>query len=129
MSCPRAQRVRPPARRLAAAWAKAYALNPDPSGAYSDAVRAVEDVAIPKFLLNDPSASLGKVISHLTDAALKYELVIQGKDATQAGIEPVTAMAKLLWEGHRDRHLGGKTSALWKRRRLPSTWRRHSCSG
>ncbi|MEU8718336.1 hypothetical protein [Streptomyces sp. NPDC048663] len=50
---------------LRSSWAKAYALHPDSSGAYVDAVRAVEDVAIPLYASTEPRATLGSVIREL----------------------------------------------------------------
>ncbi|MFH9826618.1 hypothetical protein [Streptomyces bobili] len=46
---------------LRSSWAKAYALHPDASGAYVDAVRAVEDVAILLYASANPRATLGSV--------------------------------------------------------------------
>lgn len=60
------------ARRLTQAWNKAYALKPDPGGAYNNAVRAVEAVASPLFLPKDPKPTLGKVLAHLDQAADGY---------------------------------------------------------
>jgi hypothetical protein len=59
--------VAPPtaADLLADAWAKTYGRRPDPTTAYRQAVRAVEDVTCPRFLPNDDGATLGKVVAHL----------------------------------------------------------------
>jgi hypothetical protein len=50
---------------LATAWNRAYGRNPDPSGAYRDAIRAVEASAKPIILPADPVATLGKMIAAL----------------------------------------------------------------
>ncbi|MFJ2154472.1 hypothetical protein ACIOHB_37765 [Streptomyces microflavus] len=97
--------------RLRSAWIKAYSTNPDPGGAYADALRAVEDVACPIFLPNAPQPTLGDVRAHLADAGHRYELVIHDKHAAPARVDALTAMITLLWYGHRDRHEGGPTSA------------------
>ncbi|MFF1269185.1 hypothetical protein ACFVZE_25465 [Streptomyces anulatus] len=92
-------------------WAKAYALHPDPSGAYVDAVRAVEDVAIPLYASADPRATLGAVIRELDGNATAYSMVILDNKAVPAKVETVLSLMRLLWHGHRDRHPGGQTSA------------------
>jgi hypothetical protein len=83
-----------------------YGLHPDPSAAYVEMILAVEEVACPLFLPNDPVPTLGKVRAHLRESSTRYEYVLQGKDhaGSTAG---VVAMLTDLWEGHSDRHGGG----------------------
>lgn len=38
-------------------------------------------------------------------------MVIAGKTSNPADVSAVLGMMRLLWEGHRDRHEGGRTSA------------------
>ena len=97
--------------RLIAAWNSIYALKPDASAAYRDAIRAVEAVANPFFLPDAPAPTLGKVIRHLEDHGSDYVMVIAGKTSEPADVSAVIGMMRLLWEGHRDRHEGGRTSA------------------
>lgn len=97
--------------RLIAAWNSIYALKPDPSGAYRDAIRAVEAVANPFFLPDASAPTLGQVIRHLEDHGSDYEMVIANKTSKPASVSAVIGMMRLLWEGHRDRHEGGATSA------------------
>jgi hypothetical protein len=97
--------------RLLAAWDAIYALKPDPSGAYRDAIRAVEAVANPMFLPVAPTPTLGQVIRHLEQRGSDYEMVIADKTGRPAGVSVVLGMMRLLWEGHRDRHEGGPTTA------------------
>jgi hypothetical protein len=99
------------ARRLTLAWNKIYALEPDPSGAYHDAVRAVEAIANRLFLPKDPEPTLGKVIAHLDQAVNKYQFVIADRSAQPASIDAVREMMRTLWFGHRDRHEGGPSCA------------------
>lgn len=96
---------------LRAAFTEAYGINPDPSAAYSRAIKAVEAVANPLFLPNAPEPTLGKVRSHLEQGGHKYEMVIADKTGAPASIDAVVAMVSLLWHGQRDRHEGGPTSA------------------
>ena len=97
--------------RLLAAWNSVYALKPDPSSAYRDAIRAVEAVANPLFLPTAPAPTLGQVIRHLDQHGSDYDMVIASKTGSPADVGAVIAMMRLLWEGHRDRHEGGPTTA------------------
>jgi hypothetical protein len=83
-----------------------YGLRPDPSAAYVEMILAVEEVACPLFLPNDPMPTLGKVRAHLRESSTRYEYVLPGKDhaGSTAG---VVSMITDLWEGHSDRHGGG----------------------
>ncbi|MGW3865787.1 hypothetical protein ACWEDZ_30510 [Streptomyces sp. NPDC005047] len=99
------------ADHLRAAFTEAYGIKPDPSAAYSRAIKAVEAVANPLFLPNAPEPTLGKVRAHLDQGRHKYEMVIADKTGAPADIDAVVAMISLLWHGQRDRHEGGPTSA------------------
>ncbi|MFF3313009.1 hypothetical protein [Streptomyces sp. NPDC002952] len=99
------------AERLQKAWAAVFGRHPDPGAAYRHAVAAVEDVACPKFLPQDPGPTLGKVRAHLAQSAHLYEMVISDSGGEPAPIDGITAMVGLLWHGQRDRHEGGPTSA------------------
>jgi hypothetical protein len=98
-------------RRLVEAWNSIYALKPDASGAYRDAIRAVEAVANPFFLPDAPAPTLGQVIRHLQAHGSDYVMVIAGKTGEPADVSGIIGMMRLLWDGHRDRHEGGCTSA------------------
>lgn len=106
----RAGRVRA-AERLHDAWAKTYSIHPDPSGAYRDAVLAVEAIANPFFLPADPEPTLGRVLRHLEDAVASYQLVIPGRSGDPSPADAVIGMIGTLWWGHRDRHEGGPSTA------------------
>lgn len=97
--------------RLLAAWNALYALKPDPSGAYRDAIRAVEAVANPLFLPTALAPTLGQVIRHLEQHGRNYEMVVANKTGRPADVSVICGMMRLLWEGHRDRHEGGPTTA------------------
>ncbi|MGW5003179.1 hypothetical protein ACWEP8_36620 [Streptomyces hydrogenans] len=96
---------------LRSSWTKAYALHPDASGAYVDAVRAVEDVAIPLYASAVPRATLGTVIRELDHNGAAYSMVMLDNNGGPAKVDTVLSLMKLLWHGHRDRHPGGQTSA------------------
>jgi hypothetical protein len=95
--------VRPVSERahahLMTAWSKLMGRNPDPSTAYREAIRAVEVVAPPVVIPDDPKATLGKVIKALEDKPEKWTV-----DLAEATPEQVTGMAKMLWQAQFDRH-------------------------
>jgi hypothetical protein len=97
------------AAHLSAAWDAAYGRNPNPSRAYSEAIKAVEEVAIPVVLPNDTSATLGKVIGALRSTAAGWESSFIRDTKLPSGtlvtpIEVVIAMLDLLWVNQTDRH-------------------------
>ncbi|MFF5502005.1 hypothetical protein [Streptomyces roseolus] len=94
-------------RSLDRARDKLMAVHADPSGAYVDAIRAVEAVACPMFLPRDPLPTLGKVRDHLRNADAKYEYALTDKSGKPGDTGGVVAMITDLWEGHSDRHAGG----------------------
>jgi hypothetical protein len=87
---------------LQVAWTKVYGRDPDPSGAYREAVKAVEAAAKPVLLPSDDRATLGKMIARLEQAPAKFAVSLTPSDFT--AIEGVVGMAKLLWKAQRDRH-------------------------
>lgn len=97
-------------RHLQIAWQAAYGIKPNPTQAYSEAVKAIEASLIPLVLPADHKATLGKVIRHLRDTAEKWELAIYNEQASPATIEPLVELIDLVWRGHRDRHAGTATA-------------------
>ncbi|MFJ2651584.1 hypothetical protein ACIO1C_33275 [Streptomyces sp. NPDC087420] len=95
---------------LREAFTAAYGINPNPSVAYSQSVKAVEAVANPLFLPRSPEPTLGAVRSTLDQGRNKYEMVVQDRTGAPAGIDGVIELLNLLWHGQRDRHAGGPTS-------------------
>jgi hypothetical protein len=92
-------------QHLAEAWKAAYGRRPDPSQAYSEAIKAVEAAAAPVITPNDRRATLGTIRGALRSAPDRWNLAIQRStgpfDATT-----LDAMLTLLWEGQTDRHGG-----------------------
>lgn len=82
---------------LSAAWAKLMGRNPDPSGAYREAVRAVEAVAKPVISPNNDLATLGQMIAAMRDKADKWSTILGTTDDVRAQMEAV-------WKGQLDRH-------------------------
>ncbi|MFD1547109.1 hypothetical protein [Nonomuraea guangzhouensis] len=96
---------------LRRAWNAAFGYQPNPALAYSEAVKAVEAVAIPLTIPTDPQPTLGKVRAHLELVPHKYILGIADKHGSPASAESVTKLIALLWHGQRDRHAGGPTTS------------------
>lgn len=92
------------------AWNTAYAREPDPTTAYRDAVRAVEQLACPLVLPHDNRATLGKVISHLKQGgSVRWRFALVDRDDTDT-VDPLVAILERLWTGQVSRHGGGRNS-------------------
>lgn len=94
---------------LEQAWNLTYGLHPDPTTAYSRAVKAVEEVACPLVLPNNPKPTLGTVIANLRQTSAKWRFVLVDKDGHDA-VEPLIDMVGRLWTGQVSRHGGGNNS-------------------
>lgn len=82
---------------LVEAWNRSTGRNPDPSGAYREAVRAVEAAAKPVVLPASNRATLGTMIAALRDKPEKW--------ATRMGeVHDVRRQMELLWTNQLDRH-------------------------
>lgn len=98
--------------RLRDARRRAYGLHPDPTAAYREAVRAVEEIACPLVLAKaaaSNTATLGTVRLHLRDAPGKWRFVLLDKDG-DGSVEPLVALLDRLWTGQVSRHGGGHGS-------------------
>jgi hypothetical protein len=82
---------------LVSAWSKLTGRNPDPSGAYREAVRAVEAVAKPIILPDNDRATLGQMIAALRDKPDKWT-------ATIGTVDNLRAQMGAVWTGQLDRH-------------------------
>jgi hypothetical protein len=96
-----------PEPHLAAAWAAAYGRHPNPSRAYSEAIKAVEAACIPVVIpdARGARATLGRVIIDLNDHQQAWRLAVHSAGAPSE-ISPLLAMLRLLWQGQTDRHGG-----------------------
>src|ERR1035441_4940177 len=103
--------IRPTSQRahahLVAAWSKLMGRNPDPSGAYREAIRAVEVVAAPMVAPNDTLVTLGKIIGTLRANPEKWTV-----DLAEATTQQVTEMAAMIWQSQFDRRSEEHTSEL-----------------
>ena len=93
---------------LADAWARTYGRTPEPTTAYRQAVRAVEEVACP-LVLPKEEATLGKVIAHLRKGGHKWAFALVDRDGNDT-VEPLVIMLDRLWTGQASRHGGGNRS-------------------
>ena len=91
-----------PAQYLQEAWHKAWG-TPDASGAYREAVRAVEAAYEPIVAPKNARATLGTMIAGITNKPSKFQVRLQG-DAPDANVERVVGMMQLLWTSQLDRH-------------------------
>jgi hypothetical protein len=86
---------------LRLAWQAAYGRQPDPTAAYSQAIKAVESAAAPMVTPNDTRATLGTILRELSKPPARWTFAIQ-----PGARDVVVAMMKCLWEGQVDRHGG-----------------------
>ncbi len=70
------QSARTAAPHLTSAWNHAFGRNPNPTQAYSEAIKAVEAAAIPIVSPNDRTATLGKVLGQLRSTPQKWQVVL-----------------------------------------------------
>jgi hypothetical protein len=91
-------------KRLATAWAEAFGVEPDPTKAYAEAVKAVEDAAIPIICPNDRTATLGRVIGLVNSGTWKLPHLREDSNASTHDV--LVGMMRTLWVGQHDRHGG-----------------------
>ncbi|MYI83116.1 MAG: hypothetical protein F4056_07445 [Chloroflexi bacterium] len=92
-----------PAQHLRDAWQKVWGRSSDASGAYREAVRAVEAAYAPIVLPRDEGATLGKIIAALRDKPEKFAVRLGGRGVVES-VASVRAMFELLWTSQLDRH-------------------------
>lgn len=97
--------------RMASAWAAAFGIAPNPSQAYSLAVKAVEDAAVPVICPNDSTATLGKINSQMRNTG-NWSLPLAREDEYATTSGTVLSMMKMLWAGQADRHGGNPDPSL-----------------
>ena len=93
----------PPAQYLGDAWRKAWGRNPDASGAYGDAVRAVEAAYRSIVSPDNERTTLGTIINDIENKPQKFGTRLQPRN-DRNNAECIAGMMRMLWEGQRDRH-------------------------
>lgn len=91
--------------KLANAWEALYGLKPDPTKAYSLAIKAVEDVVISTVSPNNHKATLGTVIRDIQNQKDWHLPMEREHDQAPSG-EVLLGMLQMLWAGQHDRHGG-----------------------
>ena len=90
-------------RHLADAWQRAWGRDPDASGAYREAVRAVEagyqDIVSPR----NERATLGTIIADIGNKPEKLRVRLGGDEA-DGNVDRLGAMLEMLWKSQFDRH-------------------------
>jgi hypothetical protein len=84
-------------QHLVAAWNRLSGRNPDPSGAYREAVRAVEAAAKPVILPDNDRATLGQMIAAMRDKPEKWQ-------TTMGTVNHVCETMETVWTSQLDRH-------------------------
>jgi hypothetical protein len=84
-----------PARFLSAAWLKIATREPDPGGAYDNAIKAVEAAAPPIVSPNNDKATLGTIIKDMESKPSKWAFALDDDN-----LEVVISMCKSLWSNH-----------------------------
>ncbi len=93
------------AEHLARAWSELYGRSPDPSKAYSEAIKAMEAAAAPIISPKDLKATLGTINAAIRAKPSKFQTVL-GAGNAGGSIEPVLALMDAAWKGQGDRHGG-----------------------
>lgn len=91
--------------KLAQAWEALYGLRPDPTKAYSLAIKAVEDAAIPVVSPKNGQATLGTVVRDIRNQDDWNLPMVRSDDRAPSG-EVLLGMMQMLWTGQHDRHGG-----------------------
>ncbi|MFJ2008011.1 hypothetical protein [Streptomyces chartreusis] len=90
-------------RHLRRALSAAYALQPDPVKAYSEAIKAVESAAHATLQPKHTVATLGSMLGEFRQVRAKLSVPIAGESGTE-GLAVVESMMELLWTGQTSRH-------------------------
>jgi hypothetical protein len=94
----------PSGNYLAEAWQRIYGRDPDPTGGYREAVRAIEAAVFPVIIPNDAKATLGKAITAIRDAAPgKYATVFEATPDFKP-LNAVRGLLDLVQKTQVDRH-------------------------
>jgi len=91
-------------RLLSEAWHAAFGRVPNPSEAYSKAIKAVESSASAVVTPSDQRSTLGKIAQVMRDQG-NWELPLED-DPANSSTGVVYSMVRALWSGQSDRHGG-----------------------
>jgi hypothetical protein len=82
---------------LSVAWSKLTGRGPDPSGAYREAVRAVEAIAKPIILPGNDRATMGQMTAAIREKPEKWVTTI-------GSVQDLGSQMDAVWRGQLDRH-------------------------
>lgn len=88
---------------LSLAWSHTYGQHKNPGASYGESIKAVECVAIPVVIPNNPVGTLGQVIAAMAEKPSKWETSLKPPPGVDA-IENIIGMLRLLWRSQKDRH-------------------------
>jgi hypothetical protein len=92
-------------RLLATAWGKVYDLEPDDSGAYAAAVKAVETAAFAALdIPADANANVSTVVRAIEGKGATWRLPFVREHTEAPSRDVLLGMLKSLYKGQRDRH-------------------------
>jgi hypothetical protein len=91
------------AQYLTKAWNETFGRSPNPSVAYSNAIKAVEAAAWPVVIPKNNKATLGTIIQAMKDKPENFQVHITEK-TPNTGVESTRNQMSLIWEGQTDRH-------------------------
>ncbi|MGI5359947.1 hypothetical protein ACQI4E_32265 [Streptomyces sp. CA-252508] len=91
------------ADHLATAWNCAYGRDPDPTKAYSEAIKAVESASQSVIEPNNAKATLGSMLGVIRNSPQRFSTAIPAP-RQENDIELVSAMMQRLWKGQTARH-------------------------
>lgn len=91
------------ADQLQEAWRELYGVTPNPSAAFSAAIKAVESAPHSIIEPNNARVTLGTMIGQQRNAPNRYETTLPGPGGN-GGIEVLRNMMDLIWTGQTSRH-------------------------
>ncbi|MFG2933939.1 hypothetical protein [Streptomyces achromogenes] len=91
------------AEHLATAWKSAYGRDPDPTKAYSEAIKAVESASQSVIEPSNAKATLGSMLGVIRNSPQRFSTAIPAP-GQENDIELVSAMMQRLWKGQTARH-------------------------
>lgn len=100
-----------PGRHLSRAWRSAFDLDPNPSFAMTEAIRAVEAACAPVVLPKDRKPTLGKVVSALQSQS-GWGLLLDNSDGFPNHLDVLIGMMETLAKAQPDRHAGEEPTQL-----------------
>ncbi|MEV0937644.1 hypothetical protein ACIBMX_10485 [Streptomyces phaeochromogenes] len=91
------------AEHMATAWQRAYGRDPDPSKAYSEAIKAVESASQALIEPNNSRATLGTMLGVIRNSPQQFTTAIPAANNGD-DIAVVADMMRRLWQGQTSRH-------------------------